>query len=395
MKLYKKLFIFCMVCSTLNLSAQKASLTNAYGYFYEKDYVKAKEIIDLCTENEKLTGKAQTWLYKGNIYFYLANEEYTAKQKNASYVIKYPTASVEAYDAFIKAKELNKNIDGFDMLSPDAALNKIYPFLMVCGVDQLIANDFANGKKTLEKAIKSYEMQSPPEYPMNGELYYYYALALENLQQRNEAIPYYEKALQDGSTNANVYVRLIESYKSRNEKDNVKILLDNALQKNPANANILVAQVDYYYWINDSVKARQLRDALPSSVYQDPDAVVNVANFHIHENDYAKAEELLRKAYALNPNSYVIVYNLGVCTYYLYNENYMKANEMKVAGNAQAVLYETKAENYLLQAQNFFEKALQTDPNDINVLNAIKQIYARTQSPKYEEIVKRIETLEK
>ena len=105
----------------LLLNAQKASLNNAYNHFYEKDFVKAKEAIDLCTQNEKLAVKAQTWLYKGNIYFYLANQEYMAKQNDNHAVVQFPDAPVEAYDAFMKAKELNKNVEGFEMLSPDEA----------------------------------------------------------------------------------------------------------------------------------------------------------------------------------------------------------------------------------------------------------------------------------
>lgn len=392
----KSFLTLLLLCSVLLLNAQKASLTNAYNHFYEKEYVKAKEAIDLCVQNEKLSAKAQTWLYKGNIYFYLANQEYMAKQNDNNAVIKFPDAPIEAYEAFVKAKELNKNIEGFEMLSPDDALPKLYSLLLVRGVDQLIANDFAAGKATLEKGIASYEMKTPPEYPLNGELYYYYAVALENLNQPDQAVAYYEKAVKDGSTNPNVLVRLIEQYKQKDDKARVKSMLDQALAKNPDDANVLVAQVDYYYWINDSVKARQLLQNLPASVYNNADATVNIANFYIKEKNYTEAEKLLRKAYRLNPNSYVVVFNLGVCTYYLFNENDMKANELKVAGaNSEAAVHQAKANNYLDEAERFFEEAKSYDANDLNVLTALKQIYARKKSPKYDEIVKKINELEK
>lgn len=391
-----RLLIFLFLCPFVMLQAQKASLNNAYNLFYEKDFVKAKEAIDLCVQNEKMATKAQTWLYKGNIYFYLANQEYMAKQNDKSAVVQFPDAPIEAYDAFVKAKELNKNIEGYEMLSPDDALSKIYSLLLVRGVDQLIANDFKTGKATLEKAIASYEMKTPPEWPLNGELYYYYAVALENLEQKDQAVAYYEKAVRDGSTNPNVFISLIESYKKSNDRQKVKGLLDNALAKNPNDPNLLVANVDYYYWVDDTVQARQLLNNLPSSVYANADATVNVANFYIREKNYAEAEKLLRKAYRLNPQSYVVVYNLGVCTYYLFNENDIQANDLKVAGsNSQAAVYQVKADNYLDEAQKFFEEALQFEPNDLNVLNAIKQIYARKKSPKYDDVVKRINELEK
>lgn len=391
-----KLLILLLVVPVLCLQAQKVSLNNAYNHFIEKEYEKAKEVIDLCMDNEKLVVKAQTWLYRGNIYLYLANEEYMAKQNDAQYVVKYPDAPVVAFDAFVKAQELNKNVEGYEMMSPDEALSKLYSLLLVRGVDQLIANDYVSGEATLAKAVTSYEMQTPPEFPLHGDLYYYYAIALENQKKDDAAMANYEKALKDGSNNSNVYVRLIEFYKTKNDESKVKSILDQAVKNNPNDANVLVAQVDYCYWINDSVKARQMLAQLPENVFENPDAIVNVANFYIREKNYTEAEKLLRKAYRLNPSNYVVVYNLAVCTYYLFNENDMQANDLKIAGkNSEAAVMQAKADNYLLDAERFFEDAMKFDDKDVNVLNALKQIYARKQSPKYDDIVKKINELEK
>ena len=171
------------------LSAQKPSLTKAYNAFYDKDYDKAKVQIDLCTADEKLSAKAQTWLYKGNIEFLLANREYSEKQKNEAYQIRYPDAPVQAFDAFEKALSINPKVEALDMMNASDALKQLYPYLLVCGVDQLIAKDFAGAKKTLAKGIQSYEMDTP-QYPMNGDLYYYYAYTLESLGEKDDILKY-------------------------------------------------------------------------------------------------------------------------------------------------------------------------------------------------------------
>ena len=98
----------------VSLFAQKPSLTKAYNCFYDKDYDKAKVQIDFCAADEKLSAKAQTWLYKGNIEFLLANREYNEKQKNESYQIKYPNAPVDAYDAFEKALSINPKVEALE-----------------------------------------------------------------------------------------------------------------------------------------------------------------------------------------------------------------------------------------------------------------------------------------
>ena len=190
----KYILLIANILILTSLFAQKASLTKAYNFFYDKDYDKAKEQIDLCAADEKLSAKAQTWLYKGNIEFLLANREYSEKQKNESYQIRYPNAPEEAFDAFEKAIAINPKVEALDMMSAQEALKQLYPYLLVRGVDQLIAKDFSGAKTTLAKGIKSYEMDTP-QYPMNGDLYYYYAYALESLGETSEMMKYYQKAL--------------------------------------------------------------------------------------------------------------------------------------------------------------------------------------------------------
>ena len=122
----KHLLLIVNILLLTSLFAQKPSLTKAYNSFYDKDYDKAKEQIDLCTTDEKLSAKAQTWLYKGNIEMLLANREYSEKQKNESYLIRYPDAPVEAYDAFQKALSINPKVEALDMMDATEALKQLY-----------------------------------------------------------------------------------------------------------------------------------------------------------------------------------------------------------------------------------------------------------------------------
>lgn len=388
------LLVFVFLSMAIGLFAQKPSLNKAYNLFYDKDFVKAKEMIDLCTQDLKMETKAQTWLYKGNIYFYLANQEYGEKQNNDSYVVKFPDSPIESFDAFQKAKEIDKNAESYEMLSPDDGISKLYALLLIRGVDQLIANDFETAKSTLQKSIYSYELKTP-EHPLEGEIYYYYAYTLEMLGQQDEAMKNYEKAINDGSSNVNVYVRLIEQYKKDDNKTKIEELIRVGKQKNPTNPNILIAEVDYF-WDVDRTKGEQLLNALPASAYANADALVNIANLYIRNNDFKKAEELLNKANRLNPDNFIIVYNLGYCYLKLYEQTFKEANDLAIQGNKdQAQLLTTQSENYLTQAESNFEKALESDPKDLNILEQLKEIYARKKSPKYDEMMERINQIKK
>lgn len=397
LKIMKRNLLLCILMLTCcGLNAQKYSPMRAYNLFFEKDYVAAKECIDLCIGDEKYNLKANTWLYKANIYYRLASEEYSKKQQDTSYHIQFPTAPQGAYEAFKKAAEINKNIEASEMFSPADALPRLYPLLFIEGVNEIIAARFEAAKPILEMAIASYEMQTP-EFPLEGELYYYLAYTLEMLNLPADAQKYYEKAINDNSQNINVFVRLIESYKKDNKRDAVLQLINKGKQKNPNNADILVAEVDYYYWINDKVKGKQLLNNLPQSVYNSTDAIVNIANIYIKDSCFVDAEALLKKAYQRMAGNYIIAHNLGVCCDNIGNAKYMEANKLDLSGKKDdASRVKAQADDYLNRAATYFETALQHAPGDITLLRKLKEIYTRLmQDEKIKQIDSRIQVLEK
>lgn len=392
----KHLLLIANILLLVSLSAQKPSLTKAYNNFYDKDYDKAKEQIDLCIADEKLAAKAQTWLYKGNIEFLLANREYSAKQQDQNYQIRYPNAPEDAFDAFEKALSINPKVEAMDMMNANDALKQLYPYLLVRGVDQLIAKDINGAKRTLAKGIKSYEMDTP-QYPMNGELYYYYAYALESLGETDEMMKYYQKALDDGSQNAYVFAKLIDQYKAKNDRTNAEKALATAKQKNPNDMSVRLLEIDYAYWAGDSVKAKTLLDQIDDRSLTTADEMVNVANFYIKEKRYENAERLLTRANAVSPNNFVILYNLGVCNYSFSEYYFNQQNQLAIhQGNPEDIkMAKDNCEHYLQKAADYFEQARAMQPNDVNLLNTLRAIYVRQQSPKADEIDALIKQLEK
>lgn len=392
----KHLLLIVNILLLVSLSAQKPSLTKAYNFFYDKDYDKAKEQIDLCAADEKLSVKAQTWLYKGNIELLLANREYNEKQKDENYQIRYPNAPVEAYDAFQKALELNPKVEALDMMGAQEALKQLYPYLLVRGVDQLIDKDYTGAETTLRKAVESYEM-APPQYPMNGELYYYYAYTLESLGKKDEMMRYYQKAIDDGSQNPYVFGKLIDQYKADNDRANIEKTLAMAKAKNPDNMSVKLLEIDYAYWSGDSVKAKRLVDQIDPQVLKTSDEMVNVANFYIKEKRYEEADRLLARANRIDPNNFVILYNLGVCNYSFSEYYFNRQNQLAVQQGDKTEIETAKelSERYLASAADYFEQARRLQPDDVNLLNTLRAIYVRQQSPKADEIDALIKQLEK
>jgi tetratricopeptide (TPR) repeat protein len=393
----KKTILQIFICLFFGFSifAQKASPNKAYNHFFDKEFTKAKEAIDMCMLDEKLAQKAQTWLYKANIYYSLSNQEYDAKRENSAYKTPYPDAAEQAFDAFVRAKEMNKNVEGYEMLLPNEGIVKLCVLLFVCGVDELIGNNYESAKRMLEKAVTGYEFENPPPIPLNGELYYYYAYSLEMLNDMENAAKFYNKAILDGSNNMNVFLRLIENYKKEKNTDKIKEILNAGKKSLPGNPALYVYEIDYYYYIGEKTAAHKLMENIPDAVFENADLLVNVANFYILDTNYSKAYQILNNANLMMPHNFVIYYNLGVCTYYLAEECSQKANALEVKGDKiNAMASKTEAKNYLQEAENYFEYVHQIEPQDISVMQTLRSIYARLESPKYDAMDAKIKAAE-
>ena len=388
--------LLCILMCLQLLSAQKPSLTKAYNFFYDKNYVKANEMIDLCVQDAKLSTKAQTWLYKGNICYFLANEEYSAKQKDAAFIIQHPDAPVEAFAAFQKSLELNPNAEAMDMFPAKDAMKQLYPLLLVRGVDQLIEKDYQAAKNTLGMSMASYEMDTP-QYPMNGEIYYYYAYTMEMMGDQANALAYYRKAMDDGSQNPYVFVRLIDLYKNQDDRKSVEEVLQKAKNTIPKESSVRLAEVDYLYWIGDTVNANLALNNISASELTNVDDIVNLANFRIKEKRHDLASSLLEYANQKSPDNFVILYNLAICKYYLHEKAFNDYNDLILNDNAatQREYYKQVSDNMLQQSADFFEQARKLNPTDLSLLNTLRTIYVQQQSPKADEIDKIIKSLEK
>ena len=381
---------------TLSVMAQKNTPMRAYNLFYEKEYAKAKECIDECIKDEKYASKANTWLYKANIEYNLSLADYNKRKENTDYQYAYPTAARDSYQSFKKAEEINKNIEATDMYSPYQAMPVMYPLLFLEGVDEINAKNFEAARDALTLAVHSYELKTPPSYPLKGELYYYLAYVYTMLGDNANARIYYQKALDDGSENVNVLVGLIDSYKEEGNKEGVFNLISKGLQKDPESAPLRVAEADYYFWTEQTEKGLEKLKNLPASVARTPEIAINAANLYIKNDMYTEAEELLMRAYQFAPSNTTIAHNLGVCCSNLGERTYLEAEKIKLDDKEN--VYSTlrkKSDEYLARAAEYFEAALVGNPNDLTVLKRLKQIYLRLlQDDKANAIDQKIKQLE-
>jgi tetratricopeptide (TPR) repeat protein len=120
---------------TISGNAQMEKVTSAYDYLRKKDYAKAKDRIDIATENTSSNTRAKTWFYRGQIYFSIATSE------NPNIKALDINSFSKAREAYLKAKELDAKGKYTDEITK-----------MVKGIqDQLLNNGIIEYRNAHEK----------------------------------------------------------------------------------------------------------------------------------------------------------------------------------------------------------------------------------------------------
>ena len=237
-----------------------------------------------------------------------------------------------------------------------------------------------------------------PQYPMKGDLYYYYAYTLEMLGDTTDVIKNYSKALDDGSQNPYVFGKLLDYFKSKNDKYNAQKIIQSAKESLSNDLNSKMLEIDYAFWSGDSTNASLLLKQIEVYSLKTVDELVNVANFYIKEKNYEEADKLLKRAVSIEPNNFVVLYNLGVCNYSLSEKFFDIQNQLSIKDPNNPEINKSKklSIDYLQNAAEYFEKANSLQSGDLNLLQTLRSIYVKQQlKDKIQIIESQINSIEK
>jgi tetratricopeptide (TPR) repeat protein len=273
-----------------------------------------------------------------------------------------------------------------------------------------------NEKKNYSEAFKNFKksMDLSKQYKAETDTIqkistYYAANSLELDGKAAEALPYYKEALEIGYRNPSLYSALAR-VSTETIQDTVQALnyLSQGRKVYPDDFNLIIAETNIFLAQGNTEKALEnlkiavKKDTSNATIWfavgtnyermmnqQDVDSL-KTAFMNEAINAYEKALEI-------NPDYFKAVYNLGA----IYTN---RARDLEIiAGNIpfdQQEKYDSVkklASENLEKARPYLEKALEIEPDDLDVMRVLKEIYARTNDKeKLSEINKRIaETQEK
>jgi tetratricopeptide (TPR) repeat protein len=365
-----KKFALVILASLLIIgaSAQNAILVSAYNYLRSGTLDKAKLNIDLASANVQTSGLAKCWYYRGNIYLsiYLSKiPKYKSLDTNALQV---------AYDSYEKAISIDKDVSNPEYLNPPN------PFIGLQVVGEQFYNqgvDLYNAQKYSDALLK-FEMTRGIVGTSDTIATFNAALCGIQLNDTKKAKKYLEELMKNKYHHSLVYSSLATIYK--NEGDTVKALstIQTGRKLMGDDLNLIIAETNIYLMQG---KSKEAQDLLNIAVAKDPTnhllhyAIgVNMAEF----GNFDEAEKSYMKAIELKPDYFDAIYNLGALYVNTAASIMEKANALPVEQTADYDKLKAEADVLLNKAIPTLEKAETLQPNDLNTLYSLKQLYTRT-----------------
>ena len=360
---------------------------------------------------------SSAWITKGEIYNTTLQRDMVKRQFTPDAPLTGDNDALEAVTAYMKGYELaTKKYEKSDAIK---GITDGQGHLINIGVTKYEAGEFEKAFLSFKAALQSHEVlkaNSQKSLLDEKEQYdnqvYITGLAALLAKRTDDAVKYYEMLYNAGTDKAAIYEGLYNIKSEKGDEAGADKILVEGRKKFPDDAGLLFAEINSYL---KKGKLEDLTDRLKQAIAQEPNNVqLYVTLGNVYDNLYqreqqaknvAKAEEyftLAKKQYsdaqAKDPKNVDAVYSLGAL---YYNKAAFRTQELNALpedfSSAGMKRYETMKNELMAlfdESLPYFQKAEILNPNDMNTLVALSEIYAR--KDEYElagEFKKRIEVV--
>lgn len=402
------LFLLLIACTGLTLQAQDADkdIKKAGRYLgtYNLDptgsadkLAEALQLADSAIKDAEVKADPSAWQIYGEVFMTQVNSDVTNLVLNPEYKVKDPYAAGKAYKGFSMAAELaTKSYQTKDaMKALSAGLQNIY--YMGSSLYQSGNYDAAyeafyatyNGYNLLLKNEESTTFD-PAEHE---KTLYYSAVCAQQAGKTDIAFDIYKQLVDAGKAEPGVYEALIRHYETSDPALSEKYLKA-AREKYPNDQALLYTEINY---LLAKGELTSLIDNLNQALEMDPENTsIYVTIGQIYDKMYqdevavdtAAAREhfdlamsYYQQALEKDDKSFDAIYSIGALYYnkaaaYSVELNAL-ADDYTPAGTKKYDAKKAQMDAAFSDAMPFFKQAEMLNPEDLNSLIALKEIYAR------------------
>ena len=359
-----KLFISVLVFAGLLSAgaAQEKNVRKAKNLLGKQNLTEAVTLIDAAVQNQETASSFEAWWTRGKIYMAIAANPLLARN--------YANPADVAKESLEKAAQLD----------PGKVLMMRQDFLNLAGMfyDQG-ANAF--GEKAYSEALVDFEKSaqiSQMEGIYDTNAVFNAALCAFNAEGELEtSIKYFKEVVDAGWNNATACIYLAEAYLMNEQNAEAQATMDAGLQTFPEDKNMYLSASSIYIRTGENEKASTILNAALIKWASDPTFQRYLGVSYQNEGKEAEAETAFKKAIELDPEYMDAYIDLG--NLYLQKGNRLstEANELPLDEAEKYDAMMTQAKESFALAVPYLEKILTQDPNNLPVLQILREIYVR------------------
>jgi Tfp pilus assembly protein PilF len=381
---------FCIVAF-----GQKNVRQSASNYLKDGKLDKAVEAINQCVQDPSTAQDAKSWFLRGNIYLEIANTQ------NEKFKSLDPDPLAKALESYKKAVEFDPKKEYYDDIV--AKLNWQRNNFYNMAVDNYNKKMFKEAMVNFTKGAEVMEMANVADTVSLLNAATCASLAGENDASRD----LYLKLLKLDYKTPQLYITLSDIYRQNKDQENALKYIKMGQEMYPDDLRIFLSETNIYLTFNQTEKALSnlklalTKDSTNSSVafamgtiYDNISTDTN-KTAGVREEAFVNAIAAYANAIRLNPEYFDAIYNLGAIYVNKAASIEEIANKLPLDATAEFDRMKGQSNDYLMKALPYLEKATALQPDDMNTLITLKQIYARTnQNDKVKEVQAKINSLQ-
>lgn len=363
--------------------AQKSNVTNAamaYSSYMEnmtadpatakKDLLEAKTYIDQACVHPETVADPKAWMYKGKIYIDLSAMVMAATDK-ADFAGMQPEKMMEdGFAAFAKSKEVDAKKRYEEDINAYAEMYRA--ILSNAGIAAYGEDNFEMAMGGLLGAAQFGEVIGLKDSMM----YFFGGIAAYNAKQFAVAEEAFNKCVELNYNMAESIGYLAKSMKETGKTAEAEARLKEVVAKYPNDLDVLIQLTNFYI---DNNRNEDAGNAISAALKLDPNNIALVYNSGIIYETMGKmdiAEAAYLKSLELKPDYTDALYSLGVFYFNRGADANNIANDLPYGDPAyDKTIAESK--EFWGKALPYLEKAAIAEPEDLIILESLKQVYGK------------------
>ena len=377
----KAAFLFVLVMTMANGFGQKNVRQTASNFLKDGKLDKAMDAINQCIQDASTSQDPKTWFIRGNIYLEIANT------KDENFKKLDPNPIQQSFDSYKKAVEFDTKKEFTEDIFAKLNWQRNNYFNQ--------AVEFYN-KKQYKDAMTAFENGAGAYKVINlsdTTSLFYAAACASMIPDKAKAKEYYLQLIKANYKSPAIYISLSDLY--RQEKDSVNAIKVAQMGEKlyPNDLKLFLAETNIYLTFGNTTKALKNLKLATEKDTTNPtiffalgtiyDKIANdtLQSVATRSTAFDQAVMAYKSAIRLNPKYFDPNYNIGALYVNKAASINDEANKLPLDADTQFKKLKEEANQYLILAAPYLEVATEIEPNDLNTLYSLKQIYVRTNQP--------------